>query len=263
MVATQDTVKRSNVFQIIKKSGDAVLFDEMKLQRSVERALLATGIETNPIASQLVDDIIKKLEEELSYRENITTLDISEAVEISLLERGLTNVASTYHDFRNTKAPQNDLDSSSSESPAVNPAMSKLADLITRDNNPSEISKEKIKKKTNSNKKNNLQNSEKQTLPDERQSFTYRFSLEDCSGYITVSMFENGLPGEIILHSVKSEKEDVVDVVYLFLSVINTSLQYGVPISDIVDEILNKKLKKEDLSVRLLIYICEWIDTKF
>lgn len=257
MVETQGNGRRSNVFQIIKKSGDAVLFDEMKLQHSVEKALLTTGIEKHPIASQLVDDIIKKLEEELSYRENITTLDISEAVEISLLERGLTNVASTYHDFGDS---DNSVISSDS-SVSVNPAMSQLADLIAEEtplaesigNKKPEVKKSKVIDS----------NTDKQELPDERSSFTYRFTLEDCNGYITVSLFEDGSPGEIVLYSVKSVENRNIDVVYLFLSVVNTSLQYGVPISDVVDEILSQELAGNDFSIKLISSICEWLHKKF
>lgn len=94
---TMSSVK--NIFQLTKNSGETVVFNENKLKASIVAALRSAGIEDNPISNQLVDEVIKKLGEELNYRENITTLDVREAVEIAFLERGLTKAAQDYHDY--------------------------------------------------------------------------------------------------------------------------------------------------------------------
>jgi ribonucleoside-diphosphate reductase alpha chain len=36
-------------------------------------------------------------------------------------------------------------------------------------------------------------------LPDERQAITHKFSINAHEGYLTVGLYENGLPGEIFL----------------------------------------------------------------
>lgn len=88
-----------NIFNLTKNSGEVVIFDENKLKRSIVLALRDAGIEDNPISNQLVDEVIKKLGEELNYRAGISSLDVREAVEIAFLERGLTQAAQKYHDF--------------------------------------------------------------------------------------------------------------------------------------------------------------------
>lgn len=90
---------RHNIFQIMKSDNEVTFFDEQKLKRSIARALQSAGIKDNPISGNLVDEVIKKLSEELSVKEYIKTADIREAVEITFLERGLTEAAHKYHDF--------------------------------------------------------------------------------------------------------------------------------------------------------------------
>ncbi len=246
--------RRANIFQVIKKSGESTIFDEMKLQTSIEGALTETGIEKNPIAAQLVDDVIKKIEEELSYRENISTLDIREAVEISLLERGLTSVVGKYHDFDNLDLEMN----------------KGLDQIDTNQSEPEVTIAEIIDKKKFIPVEPGLTNSDtdesNEFLPDERSSITYKLNFSGVNGYLTVSLFDNGRPGEVLLHSIKTSDDVNLGIVNLFLTIINTSLKnkvsFDILISDIMLALADSESDNE-MSVELLRHICEWLNDRF
>ena len=40
-------------------------------------------------------------------------------------------------------------------------------------------------------------------LPDERRSLTHHFSIGDQEGYVTVGLYEDGLPGEVFIRMAK------------------------------------------------------------
>jgi len=72
-------------------------------------------------------------------------------------------------------------------------------------------------------------------LPDERQALTHKFSVGEHEGYITVGLYENGQPGEIFLTMAK-EGSTISGLVDAFATAISIALQYGVPLSTLVDK---------------------------
>jgi len=72
-------------------------------------------------------------------------------------------------------------------------------------------------------------------LPDERQAFTHKFSIAGHEGYLTVGLYEDGLPGEIFLKMAKegSTVSGLMDTIGLMTSM---ALQYGVPLKALVDK---------------------------
>ena len=110
----------------------------------------------------------------------------------------------------------------------------------------------------------------RERLPDERQSITHKFAVGEQEGYLTVGLYDDGRPGEIFVNISKegSTVSGLVDAVALLTSV---SMQYGVPLEDIV-----RKLKKtrfepygrtnnRDIpqATSLLDYIFRWLELKF
>lgn len=289
-----------NVFNVIKQNGDTVLFDEQKVQQSVVRALRTAHIQEQPIATTIVNDVMDKLADELSYREHITTLDVREAVEIALLERGLTAVAGLYHDY--AKAPKEVIDQSDVDDSQVKKHItpstftsnkkitSKQHEVVTDSNqsknNNKAHSKEKDIKTTQPVVSRNFSRTippeqnqvpvsisptniaSKKPLPEKRNSVTYRFTLQDCVGYVTVSLFEDKSPGEILLHSIHDAEKRDVRVVHFFLSVISSALQHGVPLPALVSEIHASQeqlnlLADDAFGYVLLRHLLRWLSDSF
>ena len=70
-------------------------------------------------------------------------------------------------------------------------------------------------------------------LPDDRRSFTHKFSIAGHEGYITVGEYDDGKPGEIFVTMAKTGST-ISGLVDAFATSVSISLQYGVPIEVLV-----------------------------
>jgi len=66
-------------------------------------------------------------------------------------------------------------------------------------------------------------------LPDERHSLTHHFSVGGQEGYVTVGLYEDGLPGELFIRMAK-EGSTVSGLMDSFATAVSLALQYGVPL---------------------------------
>ncbi len=72
-------------------------------------------------------------------------------------------------------------------------------------------------------------------LPDERQALTHKFSIAGHEGYLTIGLYENGMPGEIFLRMAK-EGSTVSGLMDTIATMTSMALQYGVPLRTLVDK---------------------------
>ncbi|MFT5443211.1 MAG: ribonucleoside-diphosphate reductase alpha chain [Myxococcota bacterium] len=72
-------------------------------------------------------------------------------------------------------------------------------------------------------------------LPDERQAITHKFSIAGHEGYLTVGMYDDGMPGEIFLRMAK-EGSTVSGLMDTIATMTSMALQYGVPLRTLVDK---------------------------
>ena len=72
-------------------------------------------------------------------------------------------------------------------------------------------------------------------LPDERASFTHKFSIGGHEGYITVGLYEDGSPGEIFVRMAK-EGSVIAGLMDSFATAISLALQHGVPLHVLIDK---------------------------
>src|SRR6185437_2016805 len=80
-------------------------------------------------------------------------------------------------------------------------------------------------------------------LPDERQSVTHKFSIGGHEGYITVGMYpDTGTPGEIFIRMSK-EGSSISGLMDSFATAISLALQYGVPLSTLVDKFIHSRFE--------------------
>jgi ribonucleoside-diphosphate reductase alpha chain len=107
-------------------------------------------------------------------------------------------------------------------------------------------------------------------LPDERPSITHRFDIAGHEGYITVGLFEDGLPGEIFLVMAK-EGSTISGFADAFAQAISYALQYGVPLQVLVDKFSHARFEPSGMTrnpeVRfaksIVDYVFRWMATKF
>ena len=72
-------------------------------------------------------------------------------------------------------------------------------------------------------------------LPDERAAVTHKFSIAGHEGYLTVGMYDDGMPGEIFLRMAK-EGSTVSGLMDTIATMTSMALQYGVPLRTLVDK---------------------------
>ena len=107
-------------------------------------------------------------------------------------------------------------------------------------------------------------------LPDERQSITHKFDIAGHEGYITVGLFDDGMPGEIFLTMAK-EGSTISGFADAFAQAISYALQYGVPLQALVDKFSHARFEPSGMTknpeVRfaksIVDYIFRWMATKF
>ena len=107
-------------------------------------------------------------------------------------------------------------------------------------------------------------------LPDERHAITHKFDVAGHEGYVTVGLFEDGMPGEIFLVMAK-EGSTISGFADAFAQAISYALQYGVPLQTLVDKFSHSRFEPSGMTknpeVRfaksIVDYIFRWMATKF
>jgi len=107
-------------------------------------------------------------------------------------------------------------------------------------------------------------------LPDERQSITHKFDIAGHEGYITVGLYEDGMPGELFLTMAK-EGSTISGFADAFAQAISYALQYGVPLQDLVDKFSHVRFEPSGMTKNadirfaksIVDYIFRWMAVKF
>ncbi len=80
-------------------------------------------------------------------------------------------------------------------------------------------------------------------LPDERASITHKFSIGGHEGYLTVGLYpDTQQPGEIFIRMAK-EGSSISGLMDSFATAISLALQYGVPLSTLVDKFIHSRFE--------------------
>jgi ribonucleoside-diphosphate reductase alpha chain len=108
-------------------------------------------------------------------------------------------------------------------------------------------------------------------LPDERPSITHKFSVGGHEGYLTVGLYpDTQMPGEIFLRMSK-EGSTISGLMDGFATAISLALQYGVPLSTMVDKFIHSRFepsgftgnKDIPMAKSVMDYIFRWLALKF
>ncbi len=107
-------------------------------------------------------------------------------------------------------------------------------------------------------------------LSDERRAITHKFSVGGHEGYLTVGLYDDGLPGEIFITMAK-EGSTVSGLMDAFATAISLSLQYGVPLKVLCDKFSHTRFEPSGYTPNPEIrfaksvtdYIFRWLALKF
>jgi ribonucleoside-diphosphate reductase alpha chain len=107
-------------------------------------------------------------------------------------------------------------------------------------------------------------------LPDERRAITHKFSVGGHEGYLTVGLYENGLPGEIFITMAK-EGSTVSGLMDSFATAVSLALQYGVPLKVLCDKFSHSRFEPSGwtpnpdirMAKSVMDYIFRWLAIKF
>jgi ribonucleoside-diphosphate reductase alpha chain len=106
-------------------------------------------------------------------------------------------------------------------------------------------------------------------LPDERRSLTHKFEIQGHEGYITVSFYDDGTPGEIFLRMAK-EGSTISGLMDAFATQTSMALQYGVPLRVMVNKFSHMRFepsgftKNQEIPIAksIIDYIFRWLASR-
>jgi len=107
-------------------------------------------------------------------------------------------------------------------------------------------------------------------LPDERRAITHKFSIGGHEGYMTVGMYDDGMPGELFVVMAK-EGSVVSGLMDSFATSISMALQYGVPLHVLCDKFSHTRFEPSGftgnpeipIAKSITDYIFRWLALKF
>jgi len=107
-------------------------------------------------------------------------------------------------------------------------------------------------------------------LPDERASFTHKFSIGGHEGYITTGMYEDGSPGEIFVRMAK-EGSVIAGLMDSFATSISLALQHGVPLTVLIEKFKGTRFEPSGftgnqeipIATSIMDYLFRWLAIRF
>ena len=107
-------------------------------------------------------------------------------------------------------------------------------------------------------------------LPDERRAITHKFPVGGHEGYLTVGLYDDGMPGEIFITMAK-EGSTVSGLMDSFATAISLALQYGVPLKVLSDKFSHTRFEPSGYTPNpeiryaksVMDYIFRWLALKF
>jgi ribonucleoside-diphosphate reductase alpha chain len=107
-------------------------------------------------------------------------------------------------------------------------------------------------------------------LPDERHSLTHHFFVGGQEGYVTVGLYEDGLPGELFIRMAK-EGSTVSGLMDSFATAVSLALQYGVPLRVLCDKFSHTRFEpsgwsgnpKIGYAKSIMDYLFRWFELRF
>ncbi len=107
-------------------------------------------------------------------------------------------------------------------------------------------------------------------LTDTRASITHKFSIAGHEGYLTVGLYDDGMPGELFITMAK-EGSTIGGLMDSLGTAVSVALQYGVPIESLVNKFTHQRFEPAGMTTNrdipiaksLVDYIFRWMGMEF
>src|SRR5438128_2521803 len=107
-------------------------------------------------------------------------------------------------------------------------------------------------------------------LPDERKAVTHKFDIAGHEGYLTVGLYEDGMPGELFVTMAK-EGSTISGLMDAFATQTSYALQFGVPLKFMVDKFSHMRFEPSGftknpeipIAKSIVDYIFRWMAAHF
>jgi ribonucleoside-diphosphate reductase alpha chain len=102
----------------------------------------------------------------------------------------------------------------------------------------------------------------RERLPKRRKSYTVKFRVADCEGYVTVGEYDDGRPGEVFM-KVSKQGSTLSGIMDAFSISVSLGLQHGVPLRTFVEKYTNMRFEPagmtDDAELRIASSILDYI----
>ncbi len=107
-------------------------------------------------------------------------------------------------------------------------------------------------------------------LSDTRASITHKFNIAGHEGYLTVGLYEDGMPGELFITMAK-EGSTIGGLMDSLGTAVSVALQYGVPVESLVNKFTHQRFEPAGMTANrdipiaksLVDYIFRWMGMEF
>ncbi|MSU45509.1 MAG: hypothetical protein EXS47_02700 [Candidatus Zambryskibacteria bacterium] len=107
-------------------------------------------------------------------------------------------------------------------------------------------------------------------LPEERRAITHEFEVGGQNGYITVGLFDDGMPGEIFL-TISKEGSTISAMMDILAISVSIHLQNGIPLENLVKKFTSIRFEPSGITrnkcipsaTSIIDYIFRWLGLKF
>ncbi|MBL8764401.1 MAG: adenosylcobalamin-dependent ribonucleoside-diphosphate reductase [Phycisphaerae bacterium] len=107
-------------------------------------------------------------------------------------------------------------------------------------------------------------------LPDTRAGITHKFNVAGHEGYLTVGLYEDGMPGELFITMAK-EGSTIGGLMDCLGTAVSVALQYGVPVESLVTKFTHQRFEPAGMTTNrdipfaksLVDYIFRWMGMQF
>ncbi len=107
-------------------------------------------------------------------------------------------------------------------------------------------------------------------LPDTRRSMTHKFNVAGHEGYLTVGLYEDGMPGELFITMAK-EGSTIGGLMDSLGTATSVALQYGVPLESLIRKFTHQRFEPAGMTTNreipfaksLVDYIFRWLGIQF
>src|ERR1700740_3167666 len=148
--------------------------------------------------------------------------------------------------------------------------MPETKEIASVDRRPAGSSSPGGEESTNGSQEPKATQAVRRRLPDERRSLTHHFSVGGQEGYVTVGLYEDGLPGELFIRMAK-EGSTVSGLMDSFATAVSLALQFGVPLRVLCDKFSHTRFEpsgwsgnpKIGYAKSLTDYLFRWLELRF